>query len=161
MGRTGDIWEPINPSYFYREKYVSYWHSCATKWDDENIIITGGWKDGVSTNETWIMNVQTNTIKPGPNLKTARRNHSCVWMRNDSIIVAGGLSDDYLNSSEILKIGDLRWTNGPDLKDSVFDDTIVMSIQKHYIAYSYGGKDRNGYTTEIYGFNEDRNEWQV
>ena len=106
------------------------------------------------------MNIRTNTIKLGPNLKTARYRHGCTRIRNDSIIVAGGLSDDYLSSSEILKIGDLQWTNGPNLKEPIFDNKVIMSIQKDYTAFSFGGRNENVFKSKLYGLNQDRNEWQ-
>ena len=108
-----------------------------------------------------IMNILTNTIKLGPNLNVARYRHGCTRIRDDSLIVAGGFShDDYLISSETLKIEDLRWTNGLDLKEPVFDNKLVTSIQKDYIAYNFGGKDENGSKFNSYGLNQDGNEWQ-
>ena len=112
------------------------------------------------------MNIVTNTVKPGPSLKTARYKHGCARIRNDSIIVAGGLNERNVKSTEILKIGDLTWTNGPDLpdiKESALENRIVMSNRKDYIALSSGGIGENDGPANppaIYGFHQDRNEWQ-
>ena len=114
------------------------------------------------TNKTWIMNIATMTVKPGPSLKTARMDHGCARIRNDSIIVAGGFNDYFATSSEILKIGDLKWTSGPDTKESAFENRIVMSNRKDYVALSLGGTGFNdGPTSNIYELNQERNEWQV
>ena len=114
------------------------------------------------------MNIVTNTVKPGPSLKTPRYKHGCARIRNDSIIVAGGLCEicdipGFVTSTEILKIGDLTWTNGPDIKESAFENRIVMSNRKDYIALSLGGIGENDGPANhpaIYGFHQDRNEWQ-
>ena len=109
------------------------------------------------------MNIGSNTVKPGPSLKTARYKHGCARIRNDSIIVAGGLGGWIVTSTEILKIGDLTWTNGPDIKESAFENRIVMSNRKDYIAISLGGIGENDgpeYPPAIYGFHQNRNEWQ-
>ena len=109
------------------------------------------------------MNVASMTVIPGPSLKTARYNHGCAWIRNNSIIVAGGFG--YANlatSSEILKIGDRQWTNGPDIEESAFENRVVMSNRKDYVALSLGGTGLNdGPTSRIYGLNRHSNEWQV
>ena len=109
------------------------------------------------------MNIATNTVKPGPSMKTARYKHGCARIRNDSIIVAGGLDRRYVTSTEILKIGDLTWTDGPDIKESAFENRVVMSNRKDYIALSLGGIGENDgpeYPPAIYGFHQNRNEWQ-
>ena len=109
------------------------------------------------------MNIVTNTVKPGPSMKTARYKHGCARIRNDSIIVAGGLDRYYVTSTEILKIGDLTWTNGPDIKESAFENRIAMSYRKDYIALSLGGIGENDGPANqpaIYGFHQHRNEWQ-
>ena len=61
-------------------------------------------------------------MKPGPSLNTARRMHGCASLSNGSIIVVGGQSNDhrFLISTEILKVGDLEWSKGPDLKEAVY-----------------------------------------
>ena len=113
------------------------------------------------------MNIVTNTVKPGPSLKAARYKHGCARIRNDSIIVAGGLCDTcddiFVTSTEILKIGDLTWANGPDTQQSAFENRVVMSNRKDYIALSLGGIGENDgpeYPPAIYGFHQNRNEWQ-
>ena len=71
------------------------------------------------------MNIKTNTLKPGPSLNKARRGHGCTRIGNDSIIVAGGWHTgpsrirQRSKSTEMLKIGDLAWTDGPDLKEGL------------------------------------------
>ena len=109
------------------------------------------------------MNIETNTLKQGPSLKTARRSHGCVKLRDESIIVAGGYKyPRYLKSTEILKIGEHEWKPGPDLKEEISDNKLVKSNRKDYTAYSIGGKTKDHKTSsKIYGLNVERNEWQL
>ena len=97
-------------------------------------------------NETWLLNIATNTMTQGPSLNTARYFHGCVRVKDDSIIVVGGYTGytgydytDILKSTEILKIGDLEWTNGPDLEVGVRNNEVVSSYGEDYIAYNMGG----------------------
>ena len=108
------------------------------------------------------MNIATMTVKPGPSLNTARYNHGCARIRDDSIIVAGGLGKMiWANPSEILIIGDLKWNNGPDTEESAFENRIVMSNRKDYVALSLGGTGlSDGPTSKIYGLTQNWNEWQ-
>ena len=109
-------------------------------------------------------------MKPGPSLNKARRGHGCTRIGNDSIIVAGGWHTRQngirrrSKSTEILKIGDLAWTNGPDLKEGIYLNEIVKSNGADYIAYSLGGYTGWGWdhvSDKIYGLRRDRNEWQL
>ena len=107
-------------------------------------------------------------MKPGPSLNKARRGHGCTRIRNDSIIVAGGWHTGQnkirrrSKTTEILKIGDLAWTNGPDLKEGVYLNEVVKSNGDYYIAYSLGGYPGwDDVSDKIYGLRRDRNEWQL
>ena len=92
-------------------------------------------------------------------MNTARSKHSCTRLRNDSIIVVGG---DYgsVDSTEILTIGELNWKYGPVLKEGLRSDKVVESNRKDYIAYNFGGHSKI-HSSEIYGLNVERNEWQL
>ena len=105
-------------------------------------------------------------MKPGPSLYKERSDHGCTRIGNDSIIVAGGWTQEQskkrLKSTEILKIGNLAWTNGPDLKEGVHLNEVVKSNGDEYIAYSLGGSIGWGVISDkIYGLRRDRNEWQL
>ena len=156
--RNGETWQSnkINRRFF---------QPCITAWDDENIFIIGGFnkrfdKRSKIKNETWILNIATNTMKQGPSLNIARVHHGCANIRNDSIIVAGGFP--LYESTEILKIGDLEWKRGPDLKEGVTANKVVKSNLEDYVAYSIGGNNWYGTSlSEIYGLQRDMNEWQL
>ena len=164
--RNGDTWQFIKiDGRFFRP--------CVTTWDDENIFIIGGfnkrfYKRSKIKNETWILNIATNTMKQGPSLNIARVHHGCANIRNDSIIVAGGFGGfgfggaSYHKSTEILKIGEFEWKRGPDLKEGVTANKVVKSNLEDYVAYSIGGVNWYGTSlTEIYGLQRDMNEWQL
>ena len=107
-------------------------------------------------------------MKLGPSLNKVRQSHGCSRIRNDSIIVAGGWSTRQSRSrrrsksTEILKIGDLSWSNGPDLKEGVYFNEVVNSNGDDYIAYSLGGfTEWDAVSNKIYGLRRDSNEWQL
>ena len=76
-------------------------------------------------------------MKRGPSLNKARYWHGCARVNDNSTVVVGGYNsvDGYLKSTEILRIGDLEWTNGPDLKEEVRYNKVVLSNRNDYIAY--------------------------
>ena len=121
-----------------------------------------------ATNETWILNIATNTMKPGPSLKNERFLHGCARIKDDSIIVVGGYDTSinnhggYVKSTEILRIGDQEWTKGPDLKEGVTSNEVVKSNGEDYIAYSVAGKDEDSNISgKIYGLRSDLTEWEL
>ena len=90
--------------------------------------------------------------------------HGCSRIKNESILVAGNNikpDNGRLLSTELLKIGDLKWTIGPDLKEDVYLNEVVRSSAKDYIAYSIGGRTDHRITSKIYGLNGKKNEWQL
>ena len=103
-------------------------------------------------------------MKRGPSLNKARYWHGCARVNDNLIIVLGGCNsvDGDLKSTEILKIEDLEWTNGPDLKEGVISNGVVKSNGKDFIAYSIAGiigEQTCSYDT--YGLRSDRNEWEL
>ena len=123
-------------------------------------------------NETWILNVKTNTMTQGPSLNTGRYYHGCARLNDGSIIVAGGLSKNQwhiIDSTEILKIGEHEWKPGPHLPERVSRYKLVKSQRKDYVAYGLGGEtkiflgQRYRYTSssKIYGLHRGTNEWQL
>ena len=103
-------------------------------------------------------------MKRGPILNKARLWHDCTRLNDNSIIVVGGFNSDngYLKSTEVLKIGDLEWTNGPDLKTELVLTKIVKSNGRDFIAYSIAGLIvGQNCSDDIYGLRSDRNEWEL
>ena len=106
-------------------------------------------------------------MKRGPPLNKARYWHGCARIKDDSIIVVGGRNDivgnnDYLKSTEILRIGDLKWTNGPDLKEGVRLNKVIESNGEDYIAYSMAGNTAYiDHSDKMYGLRSDRTEWEL
>ena len=166
--RDGEKWELIKV-----DRKFSW--PCITIWDDESILITGGdigFSYGGDTwiaNATWILNITANTMKKGPSLNKARSNHGCARISNDLIMVAGGfdlndhsIQTDILKSTEILKVGELEWKYGPDLKEAVANNKVVKGNGEDYGAYSIGGQNEHWtLLSEIYGLHHDSNEWQL
>ena len=49
----------------------------------------------------------------------------------------------FLNSSEVLSLSDMTWSNGPDLLYTCEGNQGVSSIQDDYLGYSIGGEGRS------------------
>ena len=107
------------------------------------------------------MNIGTKLIRRGPSLNKERYWHGCSRIRDESILVAGGPNNGRFLSTEILKIGNLKWTIGPDLKEETHFNEVVRSNAMAYIAYSIGGITDHEISSKIYGLNINKNEWQL
>ena len=100
-------------------------------------------------------------MKRGPSLNKARHSHGCSRIREHSIIVAGGAKNGPLISTEILRIEDLKWTIGTDLEEGVYLNKVIKSNVNDYIAYSIGGRTKHRVSSNIYGLNGNKNQWQL
>jgi hypothetical protein len=84
------------------------------------IVIQGQNLANKSPGRTFLINVETNTVKEGPPMRTGRFNAACARMRDLStgtyvVVVAGGIGNDgqVLKSTEILDAYNFRvWRQG-------------------------------------------------
>ena len=78
--------------------------------NSKTIYLIGGSKDGITSNETWIIDPTKNfEMKSGPTLNVRRRVHSCSKLNIDGkihVVVAGGMAEncETLHSVELLDI---------------------------------------------------------
>ena len=92
-------------------------------------------------------------------MRKSRYNHGCfpIYKNNviTDIVVVGGTcqthvdqdpecskNHGFLNSSEVLSLVDMTWSNGPDLPYTSVGNQGVPSIQDDYLGYSIGGEGR-------------------
>ena len=83
-------------------------------------IITGGYTD-IYSDQTWYFNHASQEFQPGPNLLEARSYHSSGSVTDQEtkekvVIIAGGLANRYLDSTEMLLNGE--WMTGRTHTDS-------------------------------------------
>ena len=105
----------------------------------------------------------TSKITQGPSMNTGRFDHGCARLNDEFIIVAGQsvMTTDNL-FTEVLKIGELEWTYGPNLTEAIGYNELVKSNRKEYIAYNLGGSTVDFEpSSKIYGLNSDTNEWEL
>lgn len=77
------------------------------------ILLAGGMKivdfKQVFLKETVIYNEKTNTVKTGPNLSTARKQHRATTLRDGRVLFTGGMNDSgTLDSAEIYSAGKIK-----------------------------------------------------
>ena len=93
---------------------------CVIKIDPKTALVIGGLQDGVTSKDTWIINLanENNSFKKGPSLKMGRRLMSCGKMSDSNgksiFVVTGGKdqSGATLDSTEILHSLEGSWNFG-------------------------------------------------
>ena len=93
---------------------------CVIKIDSKTAMVIGGIQDGVTSKNTWIVNLanENNSFKQGPSLKMGRRLMSCGKMSDSNgksiFVVTGGKdqSGATLDSTEILHSLEGSWNFG-------------------------------------------------
>ena len=122
---------------------------------------------------TFIYNIQENNWTEGPPLLTARYNHSSCAIKSEggtteSIIIIGGEArdrEDYLCSTEILKINEQKWVPGPDLPKGISKAVCIeLPFIMQYACLIIGGKtfsaiDDPDWSSNVYGLNKSLLTW--
>ena len=101
-------------------------------------LITGGIQDGQdNSNATWLMDLFTFKISPGPRLQTGREGHGCTTLNlggKNYGIITGGVQYEpnrrYLDTTEILDLQDLQannaiWKPGKQLKNIILIKSMI------------------------------------
>ena len=95
--------------------------SCAVKYNDTHIYLTGGLDASDWTNKVWIYNTildaGSSSWTEGPRMNNKRGTHGCTVLHHGQsswIVVAGGYNSygDYLKSMEILDPNTNKWVKG-------------------------------------------------
>ena len=94
---------------------------CQVSFSSDQFMVIGGTDGSLQKTETYVINVETNQLTNGPNLKTARAGHGCGELEVDGksyIVVSGGYNNGYLRSTEILDKDNVGqgWQNGKNIK---------------------------------------------
>ena len=75
---------------------VAMWGSCIAPWDSSTIIVIGGYGPigGSSRSETYLIDIEKNTVTKGPNLPKPRHHFGCheMVLSGESYIVVVGAS---------------------------------------------------------------------
>ena len=96
-------------------------HSCAVKYNDTHIYLTGGHNNSGFTDKVWIYNTAgSSSWTEGPRMNDGRGYHGCTVLHHDQrswIVLAGGLNDDdAFKSMEILDPSRNKWVQGENTK---------------------------------------------
>jgi len=113
--------------------------ACVVPWNDTTMLVTGGWSGKYET-RTHFVNIETETVTPGPALQIGRYDHGCqeiMVQGQPYIMVGGGWGPGATTSTEMLKkdIGQ-SWTKVADMP-GVAGHNMVASPGKD-IVYSFG-----------------------
>ena len=127
---------------------------CVVQWDSQTFLVIGGLDGHKPRDETYLINIVTNQLKKGPNLKNARYEHACEELNLKGkfyIIVTGGKDGKNFRSTEVLDKDNLEqgWQLGQDLPMTKYRHQMVGSQEKKQV-YVLGGKKGSG--KEIFEF---------
>ena len=87
-------------------------------------------------------------------MKQKRAWHGCFTSKNN-IYVVGGWAGTRLSSTEVLNINSLTWTDGPDLPNALYGNSVVESVEIEYLGFSMGGSlQHETPTNDIFGLRE-------
>ena len=95
--------------------------SCAVKYNDTHIYLTGGHNNSGFTDKVWIYNTAgSSSWTEGPRMNDGRGYHGCTVLHHDQrswLVLAGGLNDDdAFKSMEILDPSRNKWVQGENTK---------------------------------------------
>ena len=120
---------------------------------------------------SFIYDIRENSWIEGPSLLSERCFHSsCAIQADDgsvqSIIIMGGRTShdswQHSNSTEILKIKDQKWIQGPNLPCGILHAACVsLPFSTDLACIIVGGSNiENYYSSDIYGLNNALTEWK-
>ena len=96
---------------------VAVTRACIVLWDANTFLLIGG-SDSQSSSrrETYLINIDNNTISNGPKLLRGRYRHGCqkVTVNGESFIIVAGGTGGAERSTEVLSVANYRngWKNG-------------------------------------------------
>ena len=105
-------------------------------------------------------NTRTNLFLTLGSLQQGRYHHSCVLL-NNSILVVGGYSRDYLSSTEIIPLanGTPRYGGNLNTARRYFG---LATIGGHYKkSISFGGYDGSNKLSTVEEWDEDTAQWKL
>jgi len=139
-------------------------HFCALPWDQDGIVVIGGFDDENHEARTELYNVTTKSWSMLANLNIERGLHACAWHQG-KIIAAGGWvndNDPFLpgqESSASVEVYDPEkntWTEGVSMttKRTSFGLASINGVLT-----AIGGWEFPHYVDTVEGFNEEKQEW--
>merc|ERR1712062_395711 len=99
------------------------------------LISSSGSKDGSVSANTWLVDLTTTKVTPGPTMKTKRYGHGCSIFHEGTKsfgIVSGGSGfGKYLDSTEMIDLDQEspEWTEGPKLPQALYFLTLTKTTQ--------------------------------
>ena len=89
-------------------------NSCVVPWNEKTMLVTGGYNFKGYQKGTFFVNIETETITPGPDMQKRRSSHGCqefLFQGHPYIIVGGGYGT---KSTEVLDKNNVGqgWTKG-------------------------------------------------
>ena len=91
---------------------------CSFPFNATHAMVTGGYQDGSVSANTWLVDLTTTKVTPGPTMKTKRYGHGCSIFHEGTKsfgVVSGGSGFGvYLDSTEMIDLDQEspEWTEG-------------------------------------------------
>jgi hypothetical protein len=128
---------------------------CMVTVNSTTVIAIGGTQNNQYSGKTFYFTLGEESWTEGPELKNKRRWHSCGKIRRNkesqemSIIVAGGHTNSYLSSVEILDEDSNEWQTGPELPFGIWWSQMV-EYQNGGVVLIGGGSSSVGTLDTLY-----------
>ena len=103
---------------------------------DDDILVTGGYLDGISKNQCWKLSIPTQQWTAMPNLTIARRLHAMTCVGHKVYVLGGCSTSGTLQSVEYLEEQNGSWHAAGDMFSALSSHASVN--YKHFI-YVFGG----------------------
>merc|ERR1719283_21544 len=103
------------------EGFKDLYHHCAVRYDNEKVMVIGGFQDHLPSSKVYIIDFAYSSIKEVASLQEKRYSHSCtpaVLDGRNVIVTAGGFNDyEVTNSVEVYDLckNDYKWTSLPPM----------------------------------------------
>ena len=143
---------------------VTMAYHCMVLFNSTTVLAIGGYQEGSDSGRTYFFNTQNENWIEGPQLKYARKLHTCAMIKtsqqNDklSVIAVGGFINTHLSSVEILEEGSSQWRDGPNLPLAIAAGMMVADSNNGVVQIG-GYSPSVGYSDKLFHLTAANAEW--
>ena len=138
---------------------------CMVLFNSTTVFAIGGYQGdvGKESGRTYFFNTQNENWIEGPQLKYARKLHTCAMIKTSqqneklSVIVVGGYNSTIMSSVEILEEGSSQWRDGPNLPLARYVGMMVADSNNGVV--QIGGYSNQGLLGKLLHLTDANAQW--